>query len=310
MKHDLTIRLIPSENLLRAWDVVTISHLKEAHLWFELAEHITIETLALNGRPTRFSFKNGRLWIPLDVVTEHQRLRLVYVGRFRDKIPSEPLNMDNPDHHQAQLKVIHALHKAGRNVAVGLEMFRRDSQDALDKWITGKTSEAQFKPIYLDNWNFDWELYGPIFNYAQKNRIPMVGLNVARKITAQVAHKGFASLNEAQRGALEGITCDVTRQYREFISKAYGAHGHGKMTFNRFCEAQLVWDTAMAIYAIEYLQQQPDAVMVILAGSAHARKLGIPTQLAKRTPGRLRLFCRKPMVYSILRLFQKMTLIL
>lgn len=200
--------------------------------------------------------------------------RIVLVGEHHN----------NPDHHQAQLKVIHTLHKAGRKVAVGLEMFRRDSQDALDKWIAGKTSEAQFKPIYLDNWNYDWELYDPIFNYARENRIPMVGLNVARTITAQVAYKGFASLNEVQRGALEGITCNVTPQYREFISKAYGAHGHGKMNFNRFCEAQLVWDTAMAVYAIDYLEQQPDTVMVILAGSGHARKLGIPAQLAKRTP--------------------------
>lgn len=200
--------------------------------------------------------------------------RIVLVGEHHN----------NRDHHQAQLKVIQTLNKAGRKVAVGLEMFRQDSQDALDQWIASQTSEAQFKPIYLDNWNFDWGLYGPIFNYARENQIPMVGLNVSRKITAQVAYQGFASLNKAQKGALEGITCNVTPQYREFIGKAYGAHGHGIMNFDRFCEAQLVWDTAMAVYAIDYLEQQPDKVMVILAGSGHARKLGIPTQLAKRTP--------------------------
>lgn len=200
--------------------------------------------------------------------------RIVLVGEHHN----------NPDHHQAQLRVIETLHKAGRKVAVGLEMFRQDSQDALDQWVSGQTSEAHFKPIYLDNWNFDWGLYGPIFKYARENRIPMVGLNVSRKITAQVAYKGFASLNDVQKGALEGITCNVTPQYRAFISKAYGAHGHGNMNFNRFCEAQLVWDTAMAVYAIDYLDQAPDTVMVILAGSGHARKLGIPTQLAKRTP--------------------------
>lgn len=200
--------------------------------------------------------------------------RIVLVGEHHN----------NPDHHQAQLKVIRTLHNAGRKVAVGLEMFRRNSQDALDQWVAGQISETQFKPIYLDNWNFDWGLYRPIFNYARENRIPMVGLNVSRKITSQVAHKGFESLNEAQRGALEGITCNVTPEYRAFISRAYGAHAHGNMDFNRFCEAQLVWDTAMAVYAIDFLESAPDTVMVILAGSGHARKLGIPTQLAERTP--------------------------
>lgn len=215
-----------------------------------------------------------------DVVSDDVAIERLIAARF--VLVGEHHN--NPDHHRAQLQVIQTLHKAGRKVAVGLEMFRRDNQDALDQWIGGQTSESDFKPIYLDNWNFDWKLYGPIFKYARENRIPMVGLNVSRKITAQVAYKGFASLNEVQRGSLEGITCNVTPQYKEFIGKAYGAHGHGNMNFERFCEAQLVWDTAMAVYSIDYLEQNPDTIMVIMAGSGHARKLGIPTQLAKRTP--------------------------
>lgn len=199
--------------------------------------------------------------------------RIVLVGEHHD----------NADHHLAQLKMIQLLHNNGRNVAIGLEMFRQDSQQALDQWIAGQMSEDQFKPIYLDNWNFGWELYGPIFTYAKEHGIPMVGLNVSRKITSQVAYHGFESLSEAQKGSLEGITCNVTAEYRNFIGNAYGAHGHGNMNFNRFCEAQLVWDTAMAVYAIDYLKHHPDTVLVILAGSGHARKLGMPSQLHKRT---------------------------
>lgn len=202
-----------------------------------------------------------------------KRARIVLVGEHHN----------NVDHHLAQLKVIQLLHNTGRKVAIGLEMFRQDSQQALDQWIAGRISEDQFKPIYLDNWNFGWELYGPIFTYAREHRIPMVGLNVSRKITAQVAYHGFESLSEAQKGALEGITCNVTTEYRDFIRNAYGAHGHANMNFNRFCEAQLVWDTAMAVYAIDYLKHHPDTVLVILAGSGHARKLGIPSRLDKRT---------------------------
>lgn len=200
--------------------------------------------------------------------------RIVLVGEHHN----------NADHHQAQLEVIQSLFKSGRKVAVGMEMFRRQSQASLDQWVGGQISEAQFMPIYLENWNYGWDLYGPIFKYAREKQIPMVGLNVSRKITGQVAYHGFASLDEDQRGLLEGITCNVTQQYRDFIRKAYGAHGHGKMNFNRFCEAQLVWDTAMAKHAVDYLERHPDDVMVVIAGSGHARKLGIPTQLEKITP--------------------------
>ncbi len=56
------------------------------------------------------------------------------------------------------------------------------------------------------------------------------------------------------------------------------------MDFIRFCEAQLVWDTAMAVHALKYLEQHPARVMVLLAGSAHARKMGIPYQIQRRRP--------------------------
>ena len=201
-----------------------------------------------------------------------QDARIVLVGEHHN----------NADHHLAQLRVIQALHRAGRKVAVGMEMFRKESQQALDRWSAGQTDEAQFVDIFNDNWTYGWKLYRPILIHARDNQLPVVGLNVSRKITGQVAYHGFASLSDEQKGSLEGIACIVTPEYREFVQKAYGAHGHGKMKFDRFCEAQLVWDSAMAINAIEFLNQNPEHIMVLIAGSGHARKLGIPTQLKKR----------------------------
>ena len=221
-----------------------------------------------------FDIEQQRVMSGSEAAQRLQAARIVLVGEHHN----------NPDHHRAQLRIIRFLHESGSRVVVGLEMFRRQSQSSLDSWIGDRLSEDAFKPIYLDNWNFEWPLYRPIFTYTRENGIPMVGLNVSRKITAQVAYHGFESLSPEQRGALEGITCNVTAEYRDFIRGAYGAHGHGNMNFNRFCEAQLVWDTAMAVHAVDYLRQHPDYVMVILAGSGHARKLGIPSQLAQRTP--------------------------
>jgi uncharacterized iron-regulated protein len=198
-----------------------------------------------------------------------QARRLIFVGEFHD----------NADHHKAQLKVIESLHTAGRKVAVGLEMFRNDSQAVLDQWVSGQLDEDRFKSVFLDNWTHDWQLYRPIFEFARSRKIPLVGLNVSRAITAQVAYHGFESLTKEQKGGLEGITCDVTPAYRDFIERAYGAHG--KMNFEHFCEAQLVWDTAMAMHAVEYVRHHTKTTLVVLAGSGHARKLGIPTQVEK-----------------------------
>ncbi|RJQ84503.1 MAG: hypothetical protein C4519_04825 [Desulfobacteraceae bacterium] len=185
-------------------------------------------------------------------------------------------------HHHAQLAIIKALHEAGIPVAIGLEMFRQESQADLDRWVAGELLEQAFESIYLDNWNFDWELYRPIFQFARELNIPMVGLNVPRSVSSQVARRGFNSLSEGQKAGLNNITCEVTAHYRKFIQKAYGAHAHGGMDFEHFCEAQLLWDTAMAKNALAYLKKHPDTTLVLLAGSGHARKPGIPTQVHKR----------------------------
>lgn len=219
-----------------------------------------------------YDLEKGHILSEDQAVDRLQKVRIVLVGEHHN----------NGEHHNAQVQIIRTLHRSGKKVAIGLEMFRRGSQQALDQWVAGKLDEDRFKPIFMENWSYGWILYRPIFQYARQNRLPMVGLNVPRNITSQVAYHGFASLSRDQKGALEGITCNVTPEYREFVKKAHGAHGHGGMDFNRFCEAQLVWDSAMAMHAVDYLKQHSDTVMVILAGSGHARKLGIPTQLHKR----------------------------
>ena len=184
-------------------------------------------------------------------------------------------------HHQAQLAVIQRLVAAGQKVAVGMEMFRRDSQPSLDAWVAGELDESAFEAVYRDNWNYPWPLYQPILDYARQNRLDLVGLNVPRGVTRQVAREGFASLSPQERQDLPFVTCDVSEDYMAYIRQAYGAHGHGQMNFTHFCEAQLVWDKAMAANALRFLEDHPSHVIVVLAGSGHVRKGGIPAQLRK-----------------------------
>ncbi len=190
----------------------------------------------------------------------------------------------NADHHRAQLAVIESLVAAGRKVAVGMEMFRSDSQSALDAWVAGQLTPTEFEAVYRDNWNFPWPLYQPILAYAREKRLPVVGLNVPREVTRQVAYKGFDSLSEKDRKDLPFVTCDVDADYMAFIRQAYGAHGHGQMNFTHFCEAQLVWDKAMAHRALRFLEANPEHTIVLLTGSGHARKGGIPAQIKKMAP--------------------------
>lgn len=207
-----------------------------------------------------------------DALDRMRQSRVVLVGEHHT----------NADHHRAQLAVIRQLHEAGVKTAIGMEMFRNDSQADLDRWVKGELSIEEFEKVYYDNWNYDWSLYRPIFEYARQEKIPIVGLNVPREITRQVAMQGFASLSNEQKETLSNITCRVDQEYMEYIRRAFGAHAHGDLNFIYFCEAQLVWDNIMAVSSVAYLKSNPKSVMVLLAGAAHARKQAVPAQIRKR----------------------------
>jgi uncharacterized iron-regulated protein len=229
---------------------------------------------AVAGGEKRLYIIESETAVPLsDALSQLKQNRIILVGEHHT----------SKAHHANQLAVIRALHEAGEPVAVGMEMFRSDSQPALDRWSAGETTEADFVRVYYDNWNYDWNMYAQILRYARDNRIPVVGLNVPRAITSQVARHGFQSLTDEQRGKLKDVACIVDRTYMEFIKQAYGAHAHGDLNFEYFCEAQLVWDNIMAINALDFIAAHPGAIMVIVTGNGHAWKGGIPAQIAARS---------------------------
>jgi uncharacterized iron-regulated protein len=190
---------------------------------------------------------------------------------------------DEASIHRAELELIRGLHDSGEKVAVGLEMFRADEQGQLNRWVKGEIAEEDFVPVYLQNWNFPWDLYRAIFLYCRDTAIPMIGLNIPTAVTRQVARKGFASLSENQREHLPPVTCNVDKVYQDFIRRAMGlAHDHGA-DFEYFCEAQLVWDTSMAWHAVKFLKEHAHYTIVILAGSGHAWKRGIAEQVRRES---------------------------
>jgi uncharacterized iron-regulated protein len=181
-------------------------------------------------------------------------------------------------HHQMQLEIIRALQKQGRPLAVGLEMFQQDYQGALDQWVAGDMPEQNFLLVYHQNWSM-WPKYRPIFMFARDHNLPLIGLNIPREITRQVSRFGFDSLNPEQRRDLEGIACEVDPTYMEFIRRALGGHGHNLQNFTFFCEAQLLWDAVMARNLMNFLEDNPNHQVVVLSGSGHSWKHGIPHQL-------------------------------
>jgi uncharacterized iron-regulated protein len=200
-------------------------------------------------------------------------VQVIFMGEFHDHV----------GHHQAQLSVIDALDDdPERPLAIGLEMFRRDSQEDLDVWTANKMPLLDFVKVYDDNWSM-WPEYSKIFLHARNNEVKMVGLNIPRHFTRKVASSGFDSLSNQERLLLGNVQCEVDENYGNYIRQAMGGFGGHGQNFLFFCEAQMLWDTAMARNLIDFLKENPDYRIVVLAGSGHSWKFGIPRQLTEQS---------------------------
>ncbi|MGE5894178.1 MAG: ChaN family lipoprotein [bacterium] len=207
-----------------------------------------------------------------DMIDDIGSSRAVFIGESHD----------NRSHHQTQLDIIKALHEKSIPFAVGLEMFTAKDQKSLDAWVSGNLSEDDFMPVFSRNWGAGWGLYRDIFLYAREHRIPLTGLNVPKGITKKVGENGFQSLTKEERAKLPpGITCELDPRYMNFIKLVFHFKKSNEKSFNNFCEAQVLWDQAMAWHLSQYLEKNPALSAVVLTGTIHAWKFGIPRQLGR-----------------------------
>ena len=231
--------------------------------------------LGVQGCPSYehvFRTADGKTILFLEMIVDIRKVNLIFVGEVHDR----------SSHHQAQLEIIKALDRSGVPVAIGLEMFRAASQKELDRWVEGSSGEKEFMKVYRDNWTAPWPLYKDIFLYAREHRIPMVGLNVADEITRKVSRQGFSSLGgEDLKHLPPGISCDIDEGYMNFIQRVYRAHQIEGKSFVHFCEAQMVWDKTMAWNLVEFLRKDPQRTVIVLAGTGHSWKKGIPEQIER-----------------------------
>jgi len=196
---------------------------------------------------------------------------------------------DNADHHRWELQTVAALAALRPKLVLGFEMFPRRVQGALDRWVAGELSEAEFLKAadWSRVWGYEAAFYLPLFHFARLNRIPMVALNVERDFVRTVGAKGLAAVPPEKR---EGLSAPAPagEAYLERLFASYTRHPDKQEPapvrtdpgFRNFVEAQLVWDRAMAQALADAAARNPDALVVGVMGSRHAAHGdGVPHQL-------------------------------
>ncbi|HEX6267585.1 MAG TPA: ChaN family lipoprotein [Burkholderiales bacterium] len=184
---------------------------------------------------------------------------------------------DEADHHRWQLHTLAALHAQRPQMVIGFEAFPRRVQPALDKWVAGELTVAQFlaETQWDEVWRLPAELYLPLFEFARLHRIPMVALNVERKLTQAVAARGWDALAEGEREGV-GRPAPAPKAYLDELARIHKEH-EGNTPFRNFVEGQQTWDRAMAQALARHAGS---ALAVGIIGSGHLRHgHGVPLQL-------------------------------
>ena len=210
-----------------------------------------------------------------EMVESLTKARLIYIGEVHTL----------KRHHRFQLRVIEALYHTNPRLAIGLEMLPFTCQEHLDRWVEGKLNEKEFLKLidWEGNWNIDFNLYKPIFEFARKKKIRLLALNVPRSLVKTVARKGLAGLTDEEKKLLPPII-PSSEEHRELLALSLKRHKtlEGDMQRSIF-EAQDVWDSTMAHYVVEYLKsgEGSDKTIVVLAGAGHMTYgYGIPARVA------------------------------
>lgn len=191
------------------------------------------------------------------------------------------------EHHRWQLSVLAGLLALTPDLVLGFEAFPARVQPTLDRWTEGALDEAGL--LAETNWRRIWrvepELYLPLFHLARLFRLPMLALNVDRSFVTRVAAEGWAAIPSGERQGLSDPEPPAA-SYRDRLASHFRRHGGQKddrpeAAFERFVEAQLTWDRAMA-EALARTRRQATAPLVVgIIGSEHLRhREGVPHQLA------------------------------
>jgi uncharacterized iron-regulated protein len=211
-----------------------------------------------------------------DVIRDAAEKKIIYVGEYHDQHA----------HHAVQLQVIKSLSEGQKKVAIGMEMFQRPFQKALDDYIAGDIGEREFlkKTEYFSRWVFDYNLYKPILDYARERKIPVVALNLKREIVDKVSKTGLDSLSDEERKDVPPQMDFSDDAYRERLRAVFAQHrGQNEKNFDNFYQSQILWDETMAMSIDEFMRKNPEHTMVVIAGGGHlSYGSGIPKRSFRR----------------------------
>jgi uncharacterized iron-regulated protein len=194
--------------------------------------------------------------------------------------------------HRFQLEIFERLLKAkeGR-VVLALEIFDRDVQQVLNKYLAGEITEQEFL-AKARPWSNYSEAYKPLILAAKKRGSPVVASNFPAPLRRKLAIEGpeaMTKLTEEERKFIPRKYLANSAAYWKRVDNAVRGHmgmvSNGSSDEERLYSTQSLWDNAMGEACADALDQYADHIVIHINGAFHSSHWdGAVHQLKQRRP--------------------------
>lgn len=209
---------------------------------------------------------------------------------------------DDPETHFLEFALLEGLGQRTNKVVLSLEMFERDVQPELNRFLAGTQSESTFLakarpwPRYATD-------YRPMVQLARARGWPVIAANIPRPLASAISRKGLTALDTltaTERAYASGamICPPSTPYFARFAEAMGGMGGHGpgagatdtaaaRAQLVRVYEAQCAKDETMAeSIAREAMPSNGRHVLLHVNGAFHSDYgQGTVERVRRRLPG-------------------------
>jgi uncharacterized iron-regulated protein len=221
------------------------------------------------------SLPEGKIISFEDLIGHLREKRLVFVGEVHSR----------PEDHLMEVQILQALMAGKSRPDVAMEFFQETQQQAIDRYLEGKTDETAFlkEAHWYRNWGFPYLFYRPLVLAAKENQRKLLAINAPPKIVTKVAEQGLDALSPQERDQIARHIDLSNQDERAFLEKIHRLHAHEDLkNFEYFYQAQCVWEDTMAENIADFLKTHKGS-LVVFAGNGHIlNRYGIPDRVIRR----------------------------
>ncbi len=203
----------------------------------------------------------------------------------RDVVLLGETHLDDTTHRLEHAVLEGLAERRADRVTLSLEMFERDAQPLLDRYLAGEIDEATFLAGARPWGNYRPD-YRPLVETARARALPVVAANTPRPLMRK-ATQGAAAYAEARAEHPDWLPAEVfpaSDAYWARVDRAIRGHGPpggGDRTY----AVQNLWDNTMADSIVRATAAHDDHVVLHVVGAFHVEHHdGTAAQLRRRAP--------------------------